>query len=146
VNCETYCVADAGSVTLPPAPLVSPSTLEVIAVVSPESPSPAINDGFFDITVTVRNPAPTRVHVSLPSSGASFGIRLSDSLGVTITSIPSWDSAATAFFEAGQIKRFVFDLVVHGPPERIYFGYGSYEVRVAFAEQWSAPVRFVVAP
>jgi hypothetical protein len=84
--------------------------------------------------------------VSLPPSGISFGIRLSDSLGVALASVPSWDPAAAAFFESGQIKKFVFDLVVHGPPERIHVGFGSHEIRVAFAEHWSAPVRFVVAP
>ncbi len=83
VSCNQECIRDAGAAPPVPAsvPHVAPNFLDLAVSVQPPTPGASIMDGYFSVTVRVRNPAANSVFVDLPPAGdagppASFSYRL----------------------------------------------------------------------
>lgn len=117
VDCDYYCVRDAGAAPDAgmPAVRVTPSALVVAVEVSRASVSKRDSDDFFEIVVTARNPFTYPVIADLPPSGddgppVSFSYRLASADGSSLRWYDerAWDASA-ARFAGAETKRWVFD-------------------------------------
>ena len=84
--------------------------------VIPDNPGPDIDDGYFVMIVTARNPAATPVIVKLPPSGdggpsVTFAYRVSGPNGVVEYNTRK-DAPEDVQFAAHEAKRFIFDFRV----------------------------------
>lgn len=147
VDCESRCVAAAGPARPhdPLVLLVPPESLRLSVAPFPANPSPSLYDGFFQTTVSAYNTASHAVLVPLPNLSAGFGLRLDGGGTHTRGSMPVWDPALP-YFLPGETKRFVFDLLVDGPPGRVKVQPGPYDLRGGFGGHWSTAVRMLVVP
>ncbi|MEO8909699.1 MAG: hypothetical protein ABI408_05670 [Gemmatimonadaceae bacterium] len=162
VSCQEACVQDAGPAAPAPigTPTVAPSALQITSVVSPAAPSMSNENGMFTFTIMVRNPFPYSVVAVLPARAAGgklvgydFDIRSTAGDGV-IGSDPVFDDGLT-YFQAGEIKRDVFDFAVapsgfitfYGFPGLPQSGIAFYPATFNFAGSFgrgSAPILSVV--
>jgi hypothetical protein len=101
----------------------------VNASVEPASPSAAVDDGFFAITVTVRNPSSKPVVVVLPRPrfadelATTFDYDIRGSQGGQSGGLRIHDSSVVRF-QLGEIKRQVFDFRLLG----LFASPGTYTV------------------
>jgi hypothetical protein len=136
VSCGTDCLADAGPPRAPdPAsPRVASSALEVDFMLLPAQPSASVNDGAFMLLVQARNPATRAVVVELSPSnhqlpGRTFWweMRRGDDSRAS-DGMPTFDGEAL-MFEAGEVKRQVFDFRFGERMGDIFLAPGDYLMR-----------------
>ena len=139
VTCTEVCISDAGP---PPAPdpaaiQVGPEGLEVRVDVQPATPSRAVDEGFFAVIVSVRNPATGPVVVKLPPQPIGDGpttFRF-DVLGQsTVLSGNEFalDPSVTTF-TAGETKRHVFDFRIGNDVASRSLPPGMYTLRAGYS-------------
>ena len=139
VVCEALCIKDAGPPQSPDpaATMVGPSALQIAVELVPAQPSVSVNDGWFRMVVTARNPMAGPVLVQLPSSNAGPGPSFSyDITEKQYSSGYRYDMVAdvpeVSRFAPLETKQFIFDLQIgagqtryDNPPGRYWFN-GAY--------------------
>jgi hypothetical protein len=123
---DLTCVQAAGppSKTSASVPTVSSTDLEVSASISPVQPLTSFNNGFFILTLSVHNPAPHPVVVTLPGESegrpVSYSYTVRGVTGGTLRELIAFDPGIK-YFEAGEVKKQIFDFAI-GPPGSQPFG------------------------
>ena len=164
VACAPQCVRDAGPFTPsdPATATVAPAELEVTTAVSPEAPSVSTDSGLFTFTISVRNPFPHPVVVSLaPAAGEdtaqSYAYDIRDSLGRLSSADLVLDPGLT-YFAPGETKRNVIDVAVAqidfpsvyalpGQGDRpLALSPGTYTFRGGYGDHWAADLIVVLSP
>ena len=117
VVCAGACVRDGGPTPAAPAGtrVVGPQTMTLAVVVAPEPPARTVNDGFFTVALSVRNPSDTPVEVRLAASPyGGIGI-----LQATVTRslrrhelLRVIEDAESLRLAPGEERRWYFDLRV----------------------------------
>jgi hypothetical protein len=138
VNCTESCISDAGP---PPAPdpaaiQTGPEPLEVQVDVQPATPSRAVDDGFFALIVSVRNPMTSPVVVVLPPQpigGAhrTFSFDLVGQSSVLSGNVVALDPSVSVF-AAGETKRYVFDFLIANELASRSLPPGTYTVQAGY--------------
>lgn len=152
VECAGACADDAGTPPVPSegTPLVPGDSFDVTVSIHPSVPSPDTLGGYFEVVVTAKNRADHSVVLEGPpppdplpanSFGYIFG---ASGPGYGFVDI-AWDSEVT-YFQAGETKREVFDLVVGNLPGARQVEPGTYQLRGSFGNHITAPISFVVGP
>jgi hypothetical protein len=133
---------DAGIAGMQPVSLLSQDSLELEINVVPAAPSAALDDGFFSVIVTARNPhagwrvIPLGLQNRHPPQ--TFGLDLAGPTGGIILGEVALDYADSTFAPL-ESKRFVYDfqlgtaLPANRPPS------GRYEVRGRYGTRWTEP-------
>ena len=128
VACGQVCVRDAGAPgsPAPGTPTIAPAELEVTSAVSPATPSSGFDGGLATFTISVHNPFPHPVVVSLPSGSgsvpASYGFAMRESSGGGLSSGDFAFDIGVTYFAAGETKRDVIDFFVIAPDFPSYQG------------------------
>ncbi|HJP59782.1 MAG TPA: hypothetical protein VJ865_07275, partial [Gemmatimonadaceae bacterium] len=137
VDCEPACAADAGPYPNPPeTPLhVGTESIETTIVVDPTTPTHAVDDGRFSITVMTRNLTSHWITVT-PAAGVdpdqTSSVDVHGANGGTGRDQLSVDQSER-IFAPGETKKHVFDLVIGDYPFGNQLLPGDYVVRAAFA-------------
>ena len=144
VVCEALCIKDAGP---PPSPdpaatMVGPSALQIAVELVPAQPSVSVNDGWFRMVVTARNPMAGPVIVQLPSSnagpGPSFSYDITDrqhSSGYRYDMLA--DVPEVSRFAPFETKQFIFDLQIGAGQTRYDIPPGRYWFNGAYGGVWA---------
>lgn len=144
VVCEAVCIKDAGP---PPPPdpaatMVGPSALQIAVELVPGQPSVSVNDGWFRMVVTARNPMAGPVLLQLPSSnagpGPSFGYDITDrqfSSGYRYDMLA--DVPEVSRFAPFETKQFIFDLQIGAGQTRYDIPPGRYWFNGAYGGVWA---------
>jgi hypothetical protein len=152
VRCTEACISDAGP---PPAPDPGairgrPEPLEVHVEVEPAAPSRAVDDGFFALIVSVRNPSTSPVVVVLPPAPIGGGPRTFSFDLVGQSSALSGNEFAldpsVSVFAAGETKRHVFDFVIGNSLAPRTLPPGTYTVRAGYGGNLASHAPIVIAP
>jgi hypothetical protein len=150
VGCPVECIADAGPATPPGrgTPVVSPELLVIAVSVTPGSPSMAIDDGFFQLTVRATNTAGYPVVVELPVDDVgglprSFSYAAWSSEGGASGGVRAGDAEVWQFSE-GETKSHVFDLRIG--TERGWLAPGNYAFHGGYGGKEATPVNAVLRP
>lgn len=143
VECGPWCIADSEPPPVPEAttPRVGPQALELGVTVSPPVPTASVNDGFFTLTVSARNPAsnPVVVTLSTPSLvilGRTFSYEMRRGTDRFVGGLAYFDFEGT-MFAPGETKRQVFDLRVGNGVDPFTLAAGDYIVRGFYDEVWT---------
>ena len=139
VYCTEGCISDAGP---PPAPdpaaiQVGPEGLEVRVDVQPATPSRAVDEGFFAVIVSVRNPATVPVVVKLPpqpigDGPTTFRFDILGQSTVLSGNELALDPSVTTF-AAGETKRHIFDFRIATEPGSRSLAPGTYTLRAGYS-------------
>ena len=152
VGCMSACVQAArlsAPVIAAALPRVSASEMLIDVAIDPLERGSTGSDGYFALTVSVRNPGRDSVVVELPRSPESaaaswFRFELSNGTTVLMNSTPAQESGSMVF-APGETRRAVFDLrltqLLEGTGSQAP---GTYAVRGGFGTQWSVSRSFVV--
>jgi len=156
VACQGACIADAGPY---PQPLQTPihvtgDSIDITLAVDPRNPSPAQDDGFFSITVFVRNRS---THwVTVPNYYSQFfpGIDSAHTFQFDVVGPNGGLSSGEVRFDPsewvfapGEIKRQVFDFSMGGEgPFAHEFPAGAYIARGGYSGYMSGDSSFVISP
>ena len=144
VVCEALCIKDAGP---PPSPdpaatMVDPSALQIAVELVPAQPAVSVNDGWFRMVVTARNPMAGPVIVQLPSSDAGPGPSFSyDITEKQCSSGYRYDMRAdvpeVSRFAPFETKQFIFDLQIGAGQTRYDIPPGRYWFNGAYGGVWA---------
>lgn len=150
VDCEQACVADAEPYTPPSeTPLqVNGDGIELNIQIAPGTPTHAVDEGRFSITVLAHNKSTHWVTVmpSSPSIGAqTFSLDIHGTNAATTRTQGTVDPSQTVF-APGETKRHVFDLAIGTYPIGGELVPGDYFMRGGFAGWWSAESSFTIGP
>lgn len=151
VDCEDACVADAGPYPTPPeTPLhVSGDGIELTLDVEPNTPTHAVDEGRFSITVMVHNKSTHWVSVTPASStvpaNQTFSVDAQGANSAITRDELAIDPSQTTF-APGETKRHVFDLVIGDYPFGNQLIPGDYIARGGFAGWWSSDNAFAINP
>ena len=150
VDCERACADDAGPYPDPPVtPLqVGTESIETTIVVDPATPTHAVDEGRFSVTVMTRNLTSHWITVTPPSGVdllQTFAIDVHGTNGATGRDQNSVDPSER-IFAPNQTKRRVFDLVIGDYPFGNQLLPGDYVARGSFAGWWSADKPFTINP
>lgn len=152
VSCGPECVAEAGLPAVADAatPRVTADALNLGLQLSHQVPRLAVDEGFFTVTVTARNPSAHAVVVVLaPRTGNSLGSTFSYDVRGPIGGRSGGDLAfdvEALMFSAGETKRHVYDFRVGYGPERGSFPPGDYMIRGGYDHVWTEPRSVTLAP
>jgi len=144
VVCEALCIKDAGPPQSPDpaATMVGPSALQIAVELVPAQPSVSVNDGWFRMVVTARNPMAGPVIVQLPSSdagpGASFSYDITEkqfSSGYRYDMLA--DVPEVSRFAPLETKQFIFDLQIGAGQTRYDIPPGRYWFNGAYGGVWA---------
>jgi hypothetical protein len=150
VACEDACVGDAGPYPTPPQTPVhaTSDSIEITLDIQPHTPTHAIDEGRFSITVLARNKTARWLTIN-PAPGkaanATFGLDVNGVNGATGRDEVGLDPSQT-IFAPGETKRRVFDLVIGDYPFGNQLLPGDYVARGAFAGYWTPDNPFVISP
>ena len=147
VRCDEACEVAAG----PPPPrdraVVSVPLDSLVVTVScvPDQPSSRWNEGAFQVTVVVTNPASHPVFLALPAPAAAFSLRV---LPSDWRLIGDRDDGARElrWFAAGEAKSYVFDLRANDSTAGVVFTAGDYRLVGGFSTRTSAPMVLRIEP
>lgn len=138
VYCTEACIGDAGPPPAadPSAVQIGPEPLEVRVDVEPATPSRVVDDGFFAVIVSVRNPRTSPVVVQLPPQpiGGGATTYAFDVTGQS-TVLSGYESAldlSVSSFAAGETKRHVFDFRIGSNVESRSLPPGTYILRAGY--------------
>jgi hypothetical protein len=138
VTCKEACILEAGPPPPPdPAAIqIGPEPLEVRVEVEPATPSRAVDDGFFAVIVTVRNPSTNPVAVLLPPQPIGGGRNTFAFDVVGQSTVLSGNEfaldASVSTFAAGETKRHVFDFRIGNDPGTRSLAPGTYTLRAGY--------------
>jgi hypothetical protein len=138
VTCTEACIIDAGAPPPPdPAAIqIGPEPLDVQINVEPLTPSRAVDDGFFAVIVSVRNPRTYPVAVLLPARPLGDGRKTFsfDFIGEsTLLSGTEFAlDASVSTFAAGETKRHVFDFMIGNNPASRALPAGTYALQAGY--------------
>ena len=152
VACTEACVRDAGP---PPSPdpaaiQVGPGLLEVQVDVEPATPNLAVDDGFFVVIVSVRNPGTYPVVVQLPPQpigGAPTSFSF-DWIGQS-TIMSGHEFAldpGVSVFAVGETKRQVFDFKIGNDLASRALPAGTYALRGGYGGHLETHAPVVLLP
>lgn len=153
VGCGLDCIDDSEPPRAldPTTPRVTADALNLGVQISPPTPGPAEDEGFFILTVTARNSAAHPVFVVLRpregTLGSTFSLDLRGPAGGLTQGQLAVD-VETMMFAAGETKRYVYDFRV-GPNDPInrIFPPGQYTARAGYDHVWAAEVQsFTIVP
>jgi hypothetical protein len=150
VDCERACAADAGPYPTPPETplLVGTESIETTIVVDPATPTHAVDEGRFSITVMTHNLTSHWITIA-PASGldpdVTFAVDVHGINGATGRDQTGVDQSER-IFAPDETKRHVFDLVIGDYPFGNQLLPGDYVVRGAFAGWWSTDKPFTINP
>ena len=144
VVCEALCIKDAGPAP-PPDPaatMVDPNALQIAVELVPAQPDVSVNDGWFRMVVTARNPMAGPVLVQLPSSNAGPGPSFSyDITEKQYSSGYRYDMVAdvpeVSRFAPFETKQFIFDLQIGAGQTRYDIPPGRYWFNGAYGGVWA---------
>lgn len=150
VDCEEACVADAGPYPTPPeSPIaVGADGIEITLDVEPNTPTRAIDEGRFSLTVSARNKSAHWVTVSPPAgvdAQRTFSFDVNSANSALADDRRAIDPSQK-IFAPNETKRQVFDLVIGDYPFTNQLIPGDYTGRGGFAGWWTADNSFVIAP
>jgi len=137
-SCTEACISDAGP---PPSPdpaavQLGPEPLEVHVDVQPAAPSRALDDGFFAVIVSVRNPTTAPVVVVLPPHPIGGGQNTFAFDFVGQSTVLSGNEvaldASVSTFAAGETKRHVFDFRIGNNVTSRSLPPGTYTLRAGY--------------
>jgi hypothetical protein len=152
VACTEACISDAGPPPLPdPAAIqIGPEPLEVQVDIEPTTPSRAVDDGFFAVIVSVRNPRTYPVAVLLPARPLGDGRKTFsfDFIGEsTLLSGTEFSlDAGVSTFAAGETKRHVFDFMIGNNPASFALPAGTYALQAGYGGHLEAHSPVVLLP
>jgi hypothetical protein len=138
VYCTEACISDAGP---PPSPdpaavQIGPEPLEVRVDVVPATPSRAVDDGFFAVIVSVRNPVTSPVVVQLPPQPIGGGpTTYAFDVAGQSTVLSGHEFAldpSVSTFAAGETKRHVFDFQIGSNVTSRSLPPGTYTLRAGY--------------
>lgn len=147
VDCEDECARESGSMAVPSdAVPVDPDSLEVSIAVSPTTPTTAIDEGFFMITVTARNRFAVPVVVTLPINTRQrtfwFDIRGPEG-GLSDGPFSVGPSSIT--FLAGETKRQIFDFSIGHELQQRRMTPGAYVIRGGFSSKSTPSIEVAIS-
>jgi hypothetical protein len=152
VACTPACISDAGA---PPSPdpaakQIGPEPLEVRVDVEPATPSGAVDDGFFALIVSVRNPATYPVVVLLPprpigDGPVTYSFDLIGQSTVLSGNEFALDPSVTVF-SAGETKRHVFDFRIGNDLPSRSLPAGTYTLQAGYGGNVVGHAPLVLAP
>ncbi len=150
MDCYSDCIGDAGPAPAanPAALPVLPSALEVTIQVTPATPTTAVDDGYFTLTVNVRNPATKPVVAKLGSTNVltrSFQYDVRGAVGGLASSELVLD-ASSITFGPGETKRQVFDFSIGSVLPSRQLPPGVYTMMGAYGAHWSGTASVAVGP
>ena len=151
VSCASACVADAGAYPIPPETPISvgSESIDITVDIVPQNPTSAQDDGFFTITVAVRNLSPHWATIAPLSSGPgdfeTFRFEVSGPSG-GMTGAEIGEDPSQKIFAPGETKRHVFDFVIGDDAFGRQLPAGDYVVRGGYSPYWSQQRAFSVGP
>lgn len=143
VACEDSCIKDAGPPPLPdPAStMVGPNALQIAVELVPAQPRVGLNDGWFRMVITARNPMAGPVLVELPPSdagpGPSFSYDISEGQGSGYGYDMLADVPEVSRFAPFETKQFIFDLQIGAGQTRYDIPPGRYTFNGAYGGVWA---------
>ena len=152
VSCTEACISDAGP---PPSPdpaaiQIGPEPLEVQVDVQPAAPGRAVDDGFFAVIVSVRNPRTSPVVVQLPPRQIGGGLVTFSFDFAGQSQVLSGNEFAldpSVFtFAAGETKRHVFDFTIGGSLASRSLTPGTYTLGAGYGGNVVSHAPVVLAP
>jgi hypothetical protein len=151
VACEDACVADAGPYPTPPQTPIhgTVDSIETTLDIEPHTPTHAIDEGRFSITVLTRNRTARWMTVTAASTvnavNETFSLDVHGVNGANAFDKLGIDPSQT-IFAPGETKRHVFDLVIGDYPFGNQLLPGDYVARGAFAGYWTPDNSFTISP
>ncbi len=144
VRCDEACTDDGG---VPPQPgsakRVPVDSLDIAIASFPTQPSRRVDDGAFQLIVSITNRAPYAVVVGFRSADPAIAVSVSPG-DLRLTADHDVGDPRLALFGPGQRKQYVFDLRADDPTSRIVFKAGHYQLRGLFDGLSTAPLTLVV--
>lgn len=152
VACEQACAADAGPYPNPPqTPMqVGTESIDISVSIDPTTPSHAVDEGRFSITVATRNLTSHWITVT-PASGLdpleTFSVDAHGSNGAIQRDELS-DDPSQRIFAPDETKKQVFDFVIGDDAFGNQLPPGDYVALGGFAGWWNAnpPLQFTINP
>lgn len=153
VACQGACITDAG--TFPPPPVspiqVTGDSLDITMSIAPRNPTPAVDGGFFTITVFVRNRSahwatvmPAFTYTD-PLRSFTFVVLNSDIAG-GLTGGEIAVDPSERIFAPGESKKQVFDFRIGDDAFGQQFPAGNYIVRGGYSDYLSGDSTLVLGP
>lgn len=144
VRCDEACNGDAGASPRTTTAIRVPVDSLRIAIASyPEQPSPAVDDGAFQIVVSITNPASHAIVVDFRTPDPAIAVAVSPG-DVRLTADHEIGDPRLALFGPGERKQYVFDLRASDPTSRVPFKFGAYLLRGQFDGLTTAPLVLTV--
>ena len=144
VACDDTCIKDAGPPASPDpaATIVGPSALQIAVELVPSQPRVSVNDGWFRMVITARNPTTGPVLVQLPPSedagpSLSFSYDISEGAGSGYRYDMRADVPEVSRFAPSETKRFIFDLQISAGQTRYDICPGRYTFKGAYGGVWA---------
>lgn len=152
VYCAEACISDAGPTPSPdPAAIqIGPEPLEVRVDVEPATPSRGVDDGFFAVIVSVRNPSTSPVVVQLPPQpiGGGATTYAFDVTGQS-TVLSGFEFAldpSVSSFAVEETKRHVFDFQIGKDVGSRSLPPGTYTLRAGYGGHLVGAAPLVILP
>lgn len=144
VRCDEACKGEAGGLPQTDAAIRVPVESLLVAIASfPAEPSGSVDDGAFQIIVSVTNPAAHAVIVGFRSTDPAIAVSVSPG-DVRLTADHEIGDPRLAHFGPGERKQYVFDLRAGDTTSRIVFKTGEYRLTGRFDSLSTAPLALVV--
>lgn len=144
VRCDEACKGDAD---FPPRAItamrVPVDSLDIAIASFPTQPSRSVDDGAFQLIVSITNPAPYAVVVAFRTADPAIAVSVSPG-DLRLTADHEVGDPRLALFGPGQRKQYVFDLRAGDPTSRIAFMPGDYRMRGLFDGLSTAPLALVI--
>jgi len=152
VGCMSACVEAArrSAPVIAALPRASASQMLIDVAIDPLERGLTGSDGYFALTVSVRNPSRDSVVVELPRSPESaaaswFRFELSNGTVVIMNSTPA-QASGSMVFAPGETRRAVFDIRLSQLLEgAASLTPGTFAVRGGFGTEWSVSKSFALA-
>lgn len=144
VRCDEECSGDRGGTPLNvTATRVPVESLRIAIASYPAKPSRTVDDGHFQITVSVTNPTPYAVIADLRTRDPAIAVSLAPD-DLRLTADHEIGDPRAALFRPGERKQYVFDLRIGDPAGRVDIRPGTYRVRGHFDALFTAPLALEV--
>ena len=144
VRCDEACKSDGD---VPPqtasAIRVPVDSLDIAITSFPARPSRNVDDGNFQLIVSITNPAPYAVVVGFRAADPAIAVSVSPG-DLRLTADHEIGDPRLAFFAPGQRKQYVFDLRANDSTSRVVFNSGHYLLRGLFDDLSTAPFALVI--
>ena len=146
VRCDEACKRDADVLPQTTSVIRVPVDSLDIAIASfPAMPSPRVDDGAFQIIVSVTNPATYAVVVRFRTTDPAIAVSISPG-DLRLTADHDIGDPRLALFGPGERKQYVFDLRASDPTSRVPFKAGAYLLVGFFDGIVTAPLSLTIGP